>query len=391
MKIKILLMAIPFFFVQNCTSHKSNKNEILALAYLLATKCSISIICDTFVNNGSHGGTVNAVDAGDGTIKVTSNGLPEHDYCSSSGKSGKDGDTSAGGCPNNPNVAKAQSNTYYIPNHYTTDPATVTSKTSTPLGPVTVAYDGAMMYNASDATTDGTCHRNVGYYEAGEQDFYGGHPQQQGIYHYHTGTIMKALTSDNNSVSFNGSTYTLSLPNRKNHSDGHSPIMGWSFDGYPVYGPYVYSNPKSSSSSVILAKSCWTLKTSRSCSPTSSSPPSVSEGPYIEDFTYTASLTSATDIYNNGGSTTYSSTTCHLDLYNMRYGVTPESPTTPIYFYVLTTNPEYAWTSSTSSITGGTGRVTIQGSISYPYIIGSSANGIGDFGGSPDSRDITTN
>ena len=40
----------------------------------------------------------------------------------------------------------------------------------------------------------------------------------------------------------------------KRHADGHSKILGMSFDGYPIYGPYGYSNPDDRQSTVIRVK-----------------------------------------------------------------------------------------------------------------------------------------
>ncbi len=43
----------------------------------------------------------------------------------------------------------------------------------------------------------------------------------------------------------------------------HSPILGWANDGYPIYGPYGYSNANDASSSITIMKSCYQLKSSR--------------------------------------------------------------------------------------------------------------------------------
>jgi hypothetical protein len=46
-----------------------------------------------------------------------------------------------------------------------------------------------------------------------------GHPNQVGEYHYHKYPIcLNSLWSD--------------------EGNAHSPLLGWAFDGYPIYGPY---------------------------------------------------------------------------------------------------------------------------------------------------------
>src|SRR5207253_1998482 len=40
----------------------------------------------------------------------------------------------------------------------------------------------------------------------------------------------------------------------------HSPILGWAFDGFPVYGPYGYSNPADAKSAVQRMKTGFQLR-----------------------------------------------------------------------------------------------------------------------------------
>jgi hypothetical protein len=42
----------------------------------------------------------------------------------------------------------------------------------------------------------------------------------------------------------------------------HSPILGWSFDGYPIYGPYGYSDPTNAASTVTRMRSGFVLRNS---------------------------------------------------------------------------------------------------------------------------------
>ena len=46
----------------------------------------------------------------------------------------------------------------------------------------------------------------------------------------------------------------------RRHANGHSKILGIAFDGYPIYGPYGYSDEMSDSSAVIRLKPGYMLK-----------------------------------------------------------------------------------------------------------------------------------
>lgn len=43
------------------------------------------------------------------------------------------------------------------------------------------------------------------------------------------------------------------------HLDGHSKILGWAIDGYPIYGPYGYQDPLSTNSLVVRMRSSYEL------------------------------------------------------------------------------------------------------------------------------------
>ena len=98
-------------------------------------------------------------------------------------------------------------------------------------------------------------------------------------------------------------------------SDDHSPIIGWAYDGNPIYGPYGYL--EQTGGVVRLMKSSYTIKLKDNRPPTSQFP----EGMFIEDFTYTK--VKAQD---------------YLDENNGRFCVTPEFPLgTYAYFATINT------------------------------------------------------
>ena len=119
----------------------------------------------------------------------------------------------------NPNVPSNQNWTFKITRNpvYDNTPSTVGN------GQIGVLINGVVLFNAGDAMSynnQNIWHRIAQYFEAVSFDTSGGHPAPGGVYHYHIN--MKKLYSPD--------------PGR------HSPILGYMFDGYPLYGPYGYSN-----------------------------------------------------------------------------------------------------------------------------------------------------
>lgn len=101
-------------------------------------------------------------------------------------------------------------------------------------------------------------------------------------------------------------------------SNAHSPIIGWAYDGNPIYGPYGFSGP--TGGSIRSLKSGYSLKANSKLS--QENRPSLTQYPagfFVEDYEYTS--------------------TGDLDEYNGRFTVTPEFPN-GVYAYFSTINPE---------------------------------------------------
>ena len=78
------------------------------------------------------------------------------------------------------------------------------------MGPIGIAVNGVVFFNPYDAgMTDAT---NM-------MDRCCGHPNQTGQYHYHKYPVC------------------LNSP-WADEGTAHSPLLGWAFDGFPIYGPY---------------------------------------------------------------------------------------------------------------------------------------------------------
>ena len=217
--------------------------------------------------------------------------------------------------PGNPNTPAGQGYTWRIKRNPT--PASVF--TDQPPGVIGITISGIPLFAIGDARSysstsgtnvsngDGLWTSDAWVSEGSTMDATGGgHPQQAGAYHYHANPI--ALYND--------------------PSTAHSPIIGWAFDGYPIYGPFGYANALDANSGVQRMTSSYQLRsiTDRTILPdgSTSSPagPPINAtyplGTYIEDYEYSSGLGT-------------------LDEHNGRYCVTPEYPG-GIYAYFLATD-----------------------------------------------------
>lgn len=254
------------------------------------------------------------------------------------------------------------------------------------LGEIGLFVDGVQMFDANDSFSysnengrdaeprarigrgDGIWNRDAFVNEGITFDAAFGHQQQWGTYHYHAEPIaLRYLLGDHVDFDIATKAYseTAALPVK------HSPILGWTDDGYPVYGPYGYSNPTNPASSVRRMVSGFVLRngangsdnllqTGRGTLPvwdarelgrsvglqTSETGPNISErypiGHYIEDYAYLGDLGKA------------QGKDFDLDECNGRWCVTPEFPN-GIYAYFTT--------------------IDAKGRPAYPYIMGRKFHG----------------
>ena len=125
-------------------------------------------------------------------------------------------------------------------------------------------------------------------------------------------------------------------------SDQHSPILGWAYDGNPIYGPYGYS--RRDGGDIVQLKSGYVDETSKKDNrpPTSSFPPEF----FVEDFTYKVSNDDSILDENNG-----------------RFCVTPEYP-----------NGTYAYFSTFDSTAASDGIFKNFKKPKFPYLIGDKYN-----------------
>jgi len=111
----------------------------------------------------------------------------------------------------NPNTIRVQDFTFRLP----LEPKLADKITRLPRGPIGTALNGVVFFNPFEEQG-----RNAveGYSEVW-LDSCCGHPQQTGVYHYHKyPSCVKSPFSDD--------------------GKGHSPVIGFAFDGFPVHGPF---------------------------------------------------------------------------------------------------------------------------------------------------------
>jgi hypothetical protein len=101
------------------------------------------------------------------------------------------------------------------------------------------------------------------------------------------------------------------------NSTTHSGIVGWAFDGLPIYGPYGYTDPMDKTSAITNIKSAFTLRSGNRAT----GPQGAHTGEFVQDYVLDASKNGI-----NG----------YADRWNTRYGFTPESPSQAIRYYVVT-------------------------------------------------------
>jgi hypothetical protein len=194
-----------------------------------------------------------------------------------------------------------------------------------PLGAIGVSANGVILFNSS-AGLERNPPQGFNYIAAGDsayisfgEDLCGGNPDDSGQYHYDDGNFISCWNQINSIRTYNDY-YGSSQYNNDylRHPDGHSKVLGISFDGFPIYGPYSYDEPWNNRSEVRTMVSSYRLKTIIPVGrPTYQSIPN---GSFIQDWEYLVNLGD-------------------LDSHNGRFCRTPEYPN-GTYAYFITVDPE---------------------------------------------------
>ena len=259
-----------------------------------------------------------------------------------------------------PNLPKNQNVLYRIPKN----PVEHTATNLTGLGAIGYFVDGVAMFDSRDGfiwTGSAESSMGTGYWnreayvnEGATFDPGFAHQENSGTHHYHANPIaLRYLLGDH--VDFNATTKTYS--ESTNGVTKHSPILGWVRDGYPLYGPYGYSDASNPASGVRRMISGFVLRngqkgtdnltnTLRATLPAwamrfynanQAGPSALGTYPvsrYMEDHAYLGDLTNSLT-----GTNYQKGTDFDLNEYNSRWCVTPEFPQgTYAYFVSMSSN-----------------------------------------------------
>ena len=254
----------------------------------------------------------------------------------------------------NPSVASAQNSIFKVPLNPAQNTGTPTSTTP---GNIGVFINGVALFDYRDGVAwnpssgalcggpgnppcgpPGTVmdwNRDAIPAEMGGFDCSKGHPAM-GNYHHHQNPSafkldLSVLSTICNTYDADG-LYAID-------STIHSPLIGFAYDGYPIYGAYSYANINGTGG-IIRMKSSYSLSgaTTRTNGPNISA--TYFDGYFREDYQYTATASSD-----------------YLDDHNGRFCVTPEYPN-GIYCYFATVDDN--WNST------------------YPYVVGPTFYGVTD-------------
>ncbi len=218
-------------------------------------------------------------------------------------------------------------------------------------GPIGVLVNGVVIFSFSDARSynnQGIWNQDANVFEFLGFDNSLGHPVaigdgqpnelRPGRYHHHQNPIaLRAQLGDDGSA--------------------HSPILGFAFDGFPIYGPYAFADPNDGGSDLVQMKSSYQLRniTDRTTLADGTVLPQALWGPSLQNFALGAYRE---DFY-------FDSASGDLDQHNGRFGVTPEYPG-GTYAYFVTLNDD--GTTAFPHMIGDTyfGTVTAQRNVSIP-------------------------
>ncbi len=217
------------------------------------------------------------IEVRDGFRYIDANGIPDHQ---------------TGAFPNrgNPNSIREQSYNYRVP----AEPKEAESTTALRHQPFGIAINGVVFDPATAEYWNGDQQYN---YEALSGkinlgvDGHKAHVQPNGAYHYHgvpTG-LMNRLEGGKKMA-----------------------LLGYAADGFPIYGPFCYSNATDSNSAIAEMKPSYRLKRGSRAG----GPGGVYDGTFTTDY----------EFVKDAG---------NLDECNGRFGVTPEYPK-GTYYYVIT-------------------------------------------------------
>jgi len=195
------------------------------------------------------------------------------------------------------------------------------NKTKTSLGHIGVWTNGVSIFNAEDGMSynnQSVWFRDALYFEGGSFDNCLGHPAGNGEYHHHVNPTCLYDDTDN---------------------QNHSPIIGYSFDNFPIYGAYGFANTDGTGV-IKRMESSYQLRNilDRTVLPDGTQLNPNQYGPAINNQYPLGAYIEDNEFFSGLGD---------LDEYNGRFCITPDYPN-GIYAYFVTVDanldPVYPYT-----------------------------------------------
>jgi hypothetical protein len=311
------LACLPILDAQaDLESWHLNVDGATGSSWVGASLINSAVLCD-----------VQSVQFSDDNVYIHSSGIPRYPT----------GPYPAG----NPAVASEQDYLFRIPR----EPAINNGfPTGTGLGAIGVLVNGLPLFNASDAMSynnQGVWFQNAVFFENGGFDCSKGHPAQGAYHHHQLPMRFDASTAPGSDVCDDfpsDGLYTLDVSQ-------HSPIIGWAFDGYPIYGPFGHAN-EDGSGAVVRIESSYQFR-NMSTRTTLADGTALSPwqyGPAVGAWVTPAIPPGAAPIQAHLGAFLddyeFVSGSGHLDAFNGRFAVTPEYPD-GVYAYYATLDADY--------------------------------------------------
>jgi len=242
---------------------------------------------------------------------------------------------------NNPTIATAQNKIFRITLNPTQNTGTLVSTTG---GNIGIFKNGVALFDYRDGvsyknstgseagaflggTGDGVWNRDAIVAERGGFDCSKAHPAQ-GNYHHHQNP--SAFGLDLQVLSTICDTYPSDGLYVINPSQ-HSPLLGYAYDGFPIYGAYAYTNTDGTGG-IVRMKSSYQLR-NISVRTHYADGTDVTDGPPI-------SATYPLGRYREDYEFVTNSSPDYLDVHNGRFCVTPEYPN-GIYCYFTTVDANH--------------------------------------------------
>lgn len=187
---------------------------------------------------------------------------------------------------------------------------------------------------------DGIWRRNAVWAETVTFDPCNAHSPSNGQYHYHEDPVCLRYQLNDNITGTNVGTPDASFTESTSNLT-HSPILGFAYDGHPVYGPYGYCKAKNPNSGICRMTSSFKLRSKMTVRHTLPAWAALAQGMKVKltSSQYGPSVNSTYPLGRYVEDYEYVPGSGKLDAYNGRFCITPDFPD-GVYAYFVTIDSE---------------------------------------------------